>query len=342
MIRKNGKQYKLKKSVKITLVVILLALICTSVFLLVTGQRDEAAGPDYGTIKEIENEEKHGKDYDMTSDSPFIVKVFDVGQGSAMLIDYGDTEVLIDGGYYNEKNIKALLKSKKGLSKYVDDGKIEYIIATHSDADHIGCLPEVIKNYDVGKIIYGDLLGDNDSLSHFITAAKEEGCEFEEDSDTVIKLGKNASITIFDVCDNDSENINNNSIVTLIQFGETYFFASGDLPKEKEVLLRGKLPECDVVIAGHHGSNTSNSLLDELDPSYFVISCGKAQKEGTRQANTYGLPHKEVLESAIAAGAQCFGTWKSGNIVFTSDGMTVSCSAKYKDQLTAEDAGAKK
>lgn len=339
-MQKRKKRYRLKKSVKISAAFFLIALVAIFSFLLLRNEAEDT-GPDYGKIHAMQSgEEERGDNYDMAAHD-FIVKVFDVGQGSCMLIDYQDTEVLIDGGYYNEKNIHTLLKSKTGLSKYVTDGKIEYIIATHSDADHIGCLPEVIEAYKVGKIIYGDLLSENASVDYLIAAAKEKNVPMVEDSDTVISLGKNASLTIFDVCDGDAENINNNSIVTLIQYGETYFFASGDLPSEKEVLLRGKLPECDVVIAGHHGSSSSNSLLSELSPQYFIISCGKAAKKGTKQANVYGFPHKEVLQAA-EDGAECFGTWKSGNIVLTSDGMTVSCSAKAKDELTEEDAGAEK
>ena len=340
---KNGRQYRLRKPVKIALFVLLLIILACIFFGLSYLTPAEETGPSYGDIKEVsttDTQQQQGTDYDMKSE-PFVVKVFNVGQGNATLIDYGDTEVLIDGGYYNEKNIETLLESKHGLSEYVKDGKIEYIISTHSDADHIGCLASVIDKYDVGKIIYGDLLGDNESIRYFTEAAKAKNCELIEDYDTVLSLGKNATITIYDVCDGDKEDVNNNSVVTLIQYGETYFFTSGDLPAEKEVLLRGKLPQCDVVIAGHHGSSDSNSLLDELKPTYFVVSCGKAVKEGTKQGNTYGHPHKEVLEKAIALNADCYGTWKSGNIVFKSDGMSVSCSAKYEDQLTVEDAGAK-
>lgn len=340
--KRNRPKRRLKRPVKMALAILLLLIACISILVLqlyIKVPHDNTK--EYGDIQTVDTQqEEHGSDYGLQTE-PFVVKVFDVGQGSSMLIDYGDMEVLIDGGYYNEKNLHTLLESKNGLSKYVDDGKLEYIISTHSDADHVGCLSEVIQKYDVDKIIYGDLIGDNESVKYFVSAANETGCEFAEDSDTVIHLGKNASITIYDVCDDDFTDINNNSIVTLIQYGETYFFASGDLPAEKEVLLRGRLPKCDVVIAGHHGASDANSLLDELDPDYFVISCGKAAKEGTKQANTYGHPHQEVLAEAISKGAKCFGTFRSGNIVFKSDGMTVSCSAKSDEQLTEEDAGAK-
>lgn len=346
MIKFRGKQYKATKYIFIPILIGLLILAAAVYYFIgyVLPKAAQEREDSYGNIQNVETtditEDTHGDDYTLTGDK-FIVKVFDVGQGSSTLIDYGDTEVLIDGGYYNEDNLNTLLEDDKGLSKYVTDGRIEYIIATHSDADHIGCLSKVIEKYGVGKIIYGDLLSDNASLDYFVEAAKKKNIEMEEDSDTVISLGKNANITIFDVCDNDSNDVNANSVVTLIQYGETYFFSDGDLPVEEETALRGKLPACDVVIAGHHGSSDSNSLLDELKPSYFVISCGKAAKDGTKQGNVYGHPHAEVLEEAIELNATCFGTWKSGNIVFTSDGMSVTCSADPTEALSVEDAGAK-
>lgn len=345
MFKYKGQHYRLKKPAIVVLLIVFLLVASGITFLIHSVlSKSKLNTDDYGNINNVTTTDLpspvHGEDYAMSNED-FIVKVFDVGQGSAMLVDYGDTEVLIDGGYHNDENIHTLLESKNGLSKYVTDGTIEYIIATHSHADHIGCLPEVIEKYNVGKIIYGDLFSETAEVEYLIEAAQIKGVELTEDSDTVITLGKNASLTIFDVYDHDKNDINANSVVTLIQYGDTYFFSDGDLPAEQETLLRGKLPRCDVVIAGHHGSADSNSLLDELTPEYFVISCGKAAKEGTKQGNVYGYPHEEVLSQAISLNASCLGTWKSGNITFKSDGMSVTCSEDASKELTLDDAGAK-
>ena len=288
------------------------------------------SGPEYGTIQDVEilePDEQQGDDYSMENEN-FIFKVLNVGQAQSILVDYGDMEVLIDGGYYETRD-----KVLKGIEKYITDGKIEYVIATHSHADHIGGLPKVYDTYKVGKTIYGDLLSGEESLEYFKDAAASKSEVFEEDTNTVIDLGKNASITIYDVVDGNKDNINNNSIVTLIQYGDTSFFASGDLEEEAEVLLRGKLPQCDVVVAGHHGASNANTLLDELKPKYFVISAGKN--------NDYGHPNEEVLAKALLFNSKIYGTFRSGSITFKSDGMSVTCNADSNEMLTIKDAGAK-
>lgn len=282
---------------------------------------------EQGTIKNVEIEEEVTAEEGqyITSNEDLVVLAIDVGMGQSLFADYGETEVLIDAGYpeYGKKVSKA-------IKKYVD-GPLDYVIATHSHEDHVGGLEQIYKDYDVPKTIFGDIDKDNKTYMSFYNTAKADG-EVVEDSDTVIELGKNATLTIYDVTDGD-ENTNNNSVITLIQHGENYFFASGDAEEPVEVQLKGNLPVCDVVFAGHHGSSTSNTLIPWLDPSYFVISAGSD--------NEYGHPHKEVLEEALNYTYEVYGTWKSGTIKFTSDGLSVSCNADEADRLTVSDKGAK-
>ena len=323
------KKRKLKTPVKIVLFLLLLLMMLSCVYIILKSLPQDS-GPEYGSIQEveiIEPEGQQGNDYSMENET-FIFKILNVGQAQSIFVDYGNMEVLIDGGYYETRD-----KVLKGIEKYITDGKIEYVIATHSHSDHIGGLPKVYDTYKVGKTIYGDLLSEEESLNYFKEAASSKSDVFEEDTNTVIDLGKNASITIYDIVDGNKENINNNSIATLIQYGDTNFFASGDLEEEGEVLLRGKLPQCDVVVAGHHGASNANTLLDELKPKYFVISAGKN--------NDYGHPHEEVLAKALLFNSKIYGTFRSGSLTFKSDGMSVTCDADSDEQLTIKDAGAK-
>ena len=330
MVEKRKTKRKLKTSVKIILGIFLFSIFILTGFLIIESLPEDT-GPEYGNINEVDIEAgniEKGEDFSM-EDAPFIFKVINVGQAQSLLISYGDMQVLIDGGYYETRE-----KVIKAIKEYVTDGKIEYVIATHSHADHIGGLPEVYDTYKVEKTIYGDLLSGEEAVRYFREAVRKEETSFEEDTNTVIDLGKNASLTIYDIVDEDKDNINNNSIVTLIQYGETYFFASGDLEEGAEVLMRGKLPKCDVVVAGHHGASNANSLLDELKPDYFVISAGKN--------NDYGHPHESTLAKAMLnRNTEIYGTFRSGSITFKSDGMSVSCSADAEDELTILDAGAK-
>lgn len=320
---------RLRKPYKVLLGILLLVILVTGMRAMIIAA-ENAPEPEYGDIKEdVETTDpddtdlEMGEDYDLGSQM-LTFEVLDVGQGQSIFIDYGDMEVLIDGG--NPEYGKAVVEKIKGKV----DGSLDYVIATHSHADHVGGLSAVYKEFKVTKTIYGDLSSEEASRI-FEKDAKGNG-SFENDKDTIIDLGKNATLTIYDVVDND-ENTNNNSVICLIQYGETYFFCSGDAEKETEKKLRTKLSRCDVVVAGHHGSITSNSLLDILEPSYLAVSAGANNK--------YGLPHKEVLEYAVNSGFNIYGTWKSGDIRFASDGMSVTCYADETQQLETANAGGK-
>lgn len=328
-IRKTKR--RLRKPYKVLLVIM-------SLFLIFIGGRVavsmvfDTSDPKYGSINDIETSDSEsnddilapemGDDYNLDNQT-LTFEVLDVGQGQSIFLDYGDMEVLIDGGCPDY--------GKSVVNKIKDrvDGDLDYVIATHSHVDHIGGLSAVYDSFRVTKTIYGDLSSEQ-SCEIFEKDAKASG-KFENDKDTIIDLGKNATLTIYDVTDDD-ENTNNNSVICLIQYGETYFFCSGDAEKNIEKKLRTKIPQCSVVVAGHHGSSTSNTLLDILAPEYFVISAGRK--------NDYGQPHKEVLEYAVSSGFSSYGTWKSGDISFISDGMSITCDADEDDMLDTGDAGA--
>lgn len=251
--------------------------------------------------------------------------VLDVGQGLSVFIDFGETEVLIDGG-----DMETGRSVPDKIAPYVD-GNIEYVIATHSHADHVGGLQYIYERFDVDETIYGDL-SDEYFFCCFRNAAEEDGGMFTEDSDRTIALGEAAELVIFDLTDGE-ENSNNNSVVTLVRFGETSFLCTGDLEQELEPKLIGLVGHPTVVVAGHHGSNTSNSLLARLDPKFAAVSCGRN--------NDFYHPHPSVLKDALDCTADVYGTFKSGDIVFESDGKKVKCLADTAQRLTMEDAGAR-
>ena len=114
---------------------------------------------------------------------------------------------------------------------------------------------------------------------------------------------------------------NDGSIVLHVVYGKTSFMLTADLPSPYEdrlVALDGNSLHSDVLKAGHHGSrySTDSLWLSSVSPEYVVISAGKG--------NSYGHPHKEVLERVEKQGAQIASTIDFGTITFESDGVSVS------------------
>lgn len=252
------------------------------------------------------------------------VYVWNVGEALSILIDDQDTEILIDAG--NDRDGPTIVDN---IKPYVTDGTIEYVIATHSDADHIGGMEYVYNAYYIENTIYGNT-GTSAQFKQFWDAATAEGSEtFAEDSNMTIQLPGGATLEILDITDNESD-ANNNSVISVLTCGEHRMLITGDLQdaslKRLGTALTGRLQSeglypMDVYMVGHHGSETSSSqgLLDLIKPTYAVIS-----SEGP--SGKYQNPNEGVMERLVASGAKIFATYVSGNITitFSPDGVTLS------------------
>ena len=235
----------------------------------------------------------------------------DVGQGDAILIDLGETEILIDGG---DKSPGVT----EYLNDYMDDRVLEVMVATHPHADHIGGLIAVLDSFDVEEIW---LNGDNattKTYEAFMSRVNAEGAlinralrgqSIEVDSLTLDIL--NPWIPQF-------SDINNNSIVLLLSYGEIDFLFMGDAEQgaEGNILRAGILPDVEILKVGHHGSNSSSSpeFLNAVKPETAIYMAG--------EGNRYGHPHEETIQALLEVGAEIYGTDIHGTIILTTDGDT--------------------
>lgn len=245
------------------------------------------------------------------------VHFIDVGQGDAIFIDTPNgKQVLIDGG----KNKKIV--SELGRIMSFGDKKIDIIIATHPDSDHIGGLPEVFSRYEIGLFIESGSKSDTQLDEILLRKVREEGSKtLLAKRGQVIDLGDGVEIQIL-FPDRDIKNIDTNdaSIVARLIFGQTSFLFTGDAGiKTENILMRypSFTIDSDVLKAGHHGSRTSSSLSFSklVSPLYSVISAGKN--------NSYGHPHAEVIDIFKLIGANIISTATHGTITFESNGEYV-------------------
>jgi competence protein ComEC len=267
-----------------------------------------------------------------------MVKVFDVKEALSVFIDTGETEVLIDGG--NSGSGKEI---SKAISTYVD-GPIEYVIATHSHADHVGGLDRIYEDYAVSHTIYGDT-GDSKQFKEFFDAARgEPNSEMKEDVDEVIPLGEGISLSILDILDGN-KNTNNNSVISVLNYNGKKMLVTGDAEDHESQDVRDRLISklasaglrpIDVYIVGHHGSETSSSdaLLDVITPTYGIISSyGPTHK-------SYKNPDRDVMERLIRHNVKVYGTYRSGDITIMFKGNEIALSAPDSEWLTVENYGA--
>ena len=247
------------------------------------------------------------------------VYFLDVGQGDAIFIDSPQHgRALIDGG----ANRKVL--SELGKILPFADKRIDVMVGTHPDKDHIGGLPEIVSRYKVGIFLEPGVDSENTIDDELERRVEENNIpKLLAKRGMVINFGDGVKLQIlFPLLNQDVSNweTNSASIVARLVYGNKSFLLTGDSPIRIENVLLNLDPnflDSDVLKAGHHGSRTSTSLVyaEVVSPEYVVISAGKD--------NTYDHPHKEVLDILEKVGAKIISTAESGTIKFETDGKTL-------------------
>ena len=248
------------------------------------------------------------------------VAFLDVGQGDAIFIEAPNGhQMLIDGGA-NGRILEAL-----GEVMPFGDRSIDVVMATHTDADHIGGLPSVLSNYDVGYVIENGSSSNTKIYQSFEKMIKDYNVEkVIAQRGTKIFLDEEKNIS-FDIIFPDRYisgfESNDGSIVGKISYGAHSFMLTGDATKYTELLImRNENPETlhsTVLKLGHHGSHTSSSekWLRSVSPDIAIISAGKN--------NRYGHPHEDVLARLRSLAIPYLATYDEGNIIFETDGLTL-------------------
>ena len=241
------------------------------------------------------------------------VTFLDVGQGDAAVLQCGGQTMMIDGG-------KA--KASSYIYSWLKKNQISYLdvmVATHTDADHIGGLSGALNYAKVGTAYCPVTSGTTKTFQSFVRYLKKQG-----KSITVPKAGDEfslggAQVRILGPTDPQAEG-NNSSIVLKVTFGDTSFLFTGDAEREEEqeLLESGYDLESTVLKVGHHGSDTSTSylFLRTVTPQYAVISVGAD--------NTYGHPTEAVLSRLRDADVKTCRTDLQGTITAVSDGKNVT------------------
>ena len=226
-----------------------------------------------------------------------------VGQAdSTLVINNGET-MLIDGG--NEADSPLIIQYIKRLGI----SKIDYIIATHPDSDHIAGLDKIILAFDVGCVYMPITNKSNKEMNELYNAIEDKNVIHPNASD-YFYLG-NSKCTILNSGDTSKVSDNNSSIVLQLDYGETNCLFMGDAESEVEENVTWN--DIDILKVSHHGSKDATSLtfLEKVKPEYSIISVGKD--------NSHNHPSNETLSNLNAVNSTIYRTDENGTIILTSD-----------------------
>jgi competence protein ComEC len=201
--------------------------------------------------------------------------------------------------------------------------RVDYILATHADADHIDGLNDVARNFNV--------------RAAFVARVPSKDLEFVKFSETanarqipirligagdVLRFGKVRATVLWPAPASGSEapSGNNDSIVLRLEFDERRILFTGDIEKSAEFALLngGDFLRANVIKVAHHGSKTSSTqaFVNAVQPEFAIISVG--------QTSMFGHPNKEVVERWRANGAHVLTTGNSGTITVSTNGRDLA------------------
>lgn len=239
-------------------------------------------------------------------DSNFL-KVIDVGQGDSSLIHYNHKNILIDTGgitsYYKKTDGIVFNNTLSPLLKSSGIKRINYLILTHGDYDHMGEAINIIENYKVDKVIFN--CGDYNYLEkELIRVLNKKNIKYYT---CINELNvSNNKFYFLQTIDFDDENDNSNVIYTELNNYRFLFMGDASTRTEEEIIKEYNLPKIDALKVGHHGSKTSSSeeFINTIKPKYSIISVGKDNK--------FKHPNKEALENL--SNSRIYRTDKDGTL----------------------------
>jgi len=234
----------------------------------------------------------------------------DVGQGDAILIQEGWTQILIDGG--NGQDIM----NRLGEFMPMGDRKIEFMVATHPDEDHMGGLIKVLSLYEVGEILESGIDCDKDLCEKWEELIAADNIPVVDAKlGQEINFGEDVDITVLypfmEIAGEEFKNTNDASLVLKAVVEDRSYLLTGDTESkaEKELVASNLDLNADVLKVSHHGSKnaTSAEFLLAVSPKQAVISVGE---------NSYGHPTEEVLTRLRNMNIEIFRTDEVGSVRF--------------------------
>ena len=243
---------------------------------------------------------------------------FYVGQADSTFVKLNNSTMLIDAGNNEDGKMIVNFLNQNNISK------IDYLVATHADEDHIGGIDDILNSVKVNQLLIPTVGSSGSDYKNAIEAAKNNNVEIKNPVRGDKFNLDSANIEIMSALEGEDVSDNDSSIVMQMNYNTTKYLFMGDA--EKEVENSRQWQEVDVLKVGHHGSNSSSSekFLEQTNPKYSIIEVGKN--------NSYNLPSSKALTRLKNINTKILRTdmanvEEAGSFLLTSNGVEIDIKA---------------
>lgn len=248
------------------------------------------------------------------------VTFIDVGQGDSALIQTpSGKSMLVDAGPPDGSGAICSLLDSEGISR------LDYLVLTHPDSDHIGGAEEIIQRYTVAEVLTNGSAYDTEIAFRLNSQLRQKGMPVRTvTAGQTLDLDDKTHLNFWNPGRPQAQTDNENSIVFRLTYGNRSFLFTGDIEGAGLRNCMSHAVPTDVLKISHHGSSkgTTQQMLELLHPAITVISVGAD--------NRYGHPHREVRAMLKSLGSDNYRTDENGNITLRTDGTKLSVKTQYK------------
>ena|GEM_PF-160390 len=255
------------------------------------------------------------------ADKNLTIHFLDVGQGDSILIECNNSTMLIDAGESGQEEFILDYLQDQGIST------LNYVIATHPHSDHIGGMDDILNNFQVDYFIDSGYPHTTQTYEDMLTIIDQNDIPFEiAQAGQTIDFDPAVDIEVLNPGTTYSDDLNENSVVLKITYGDTSFLLMGDagLETEENIMETGYYINSDILKVGHHGSQSGSgeAFISAVSPEVSVIEVGAE--------NDYGHPDPEILER-LQTVSKVYRTDLDGTVTVTTDGSTYTVTTQKFD-----------
>ncbi len=253
------------------------------------------------------------------------VHFLDVDQGDSILLEIGGKSMLVDSGESDQGKVVTSYLQDKGIST------LDYVVATHPHSDHIGGMNDILNNFQVKHFVDSGYPHTSKTYENMLTTIDTKNIPFE-----VVRAGQTidfdpaVDIEVLNPASTYSDELNENSVVLKVTYGDTSFLLMGDagLESEENIMEAGYDVDSDILKAGHHASTSGSgeAFISAVSPEVSIIEVGAG--------NDYGHPHEEVLDR-LQQASTVYRTDLDGTITVTTDGSTYTVTTEKTGNISS-------